>query len=56
MFWGTSIYMVTIALVFFMGLAGQQILPDVVASYGSSDAVVPALAVSILPPALQDWL
>ena len=52
MFWGTSIYMVTIALVFFMGLAGQQILPDVVASYGSSDAVVPALAVSILPPGL----
>lgn len=52
MFWGTSIYMVTIALVFFMGLAGRQILPDVVASYGSSDAVVPALAVSILPPGL----
>ena len=42
MFWGTSIYMVTIALVFFMGLAGRQILPD----------VVPALAVSILPPGL----
>ena len=39
-------------MVFFMGLAGQQILPDVVASYGSSDAVVPALAVSILPPGL----
>ena len=35
-----------------MGLAGRQILPDVVASYGSSDAVVPALAVSILPPGL----
>ena len=44
MFWGTSIYMVT--------MAGRQILPDVVASYGSSDAVVPALAVSILPPGL----
>ena len=27
MFWGTSIYMVTIALVFFMGLVAQQILP-----------------------------
>lgn len=52
MFWGTSIYMVTIALVFFMGLVGQQILPDVVASYGSPDAVVPALAISILPPGL----
>ena len=38
MFWGTSIYMVTIALVFFMGLVAQQILPNVVAQYGSSDA------------------
>ena len=52
MFWGTSIYMVTIALVFFMGLAGQQILPDVVASYGTADAVIPALAIKILPPGL----
>lgn len=52
MFWGTSIYMVTIALVFFMGLVAQQILPNVVAQYGSSDAVVPALAISILPPGL----
>ena len=46
MFWGTSIYMVTIALVFFMGLAGRQILPDVVASYGSSDAVITGLALA----------
>lgn len=52
MFWGTSVYMFTIALVFFMGLVGQQILPNVLADYGSSDAVVPALAIKILPPGL----
>lgn len=52
MFLGTSIYAVTILLVFFMGLAGQQLLPDVVETYGSSDAVVPALAISILPAGL----
>ncbi|MCC8027353.1 MAG: sodium:solute symporter family protein [Clostridium sp.] len=52
MFWGTSVYMFTIALVFFMGLAARQILPNVTAEYGSSDAVVPALAISILPPGL----
>ena len=37
---------------FLHGSGRPQILPDVVASYGSSDAVVPALAVSILPPGL----
>lgn len=52
MFWGTSIYMVTILLVLLMGLVAQQILPDVIATYGNSDAVVPALAISILPPGL----
>lgn len=52
MFWGTTVYMFTIALVFFMGLAGKQLLPNVLADYGSSDAVVPALAIKILPPGL----
>ncbi len=41
MFWGTSVYMFTIALVFFMGLAARQILPNVTAEYGSSDASFP---------------
>ena len=48
-FLGTAIYMVTIGLIFFMGLVGRQLLPDVVAKYGSTDAVVPALAIEILP-------
>lgn len=52
MFWGTFVYMFTIGLVFFMGLVGRQILPDVVSTYGTSDAVVPALAISLLPPGL----
>ena len=52
MFWGTSVYAVTIALLFLMGLAAQQILPNVVEEFGTADAVVPALAIKILPPGL----
>ena len=52
MFWGTFAYAVTIVLLFIMGLAAQQILPDVVAEYGTADAVIPALAIKILPPGL----
>lgn len=52
MFWGTFVYMISIALVLFMGLSAQQLLPNVVEIYGSSDAVVPALAIGILPPGL----
>lgn len=52
MFWGTFIYAVTIALLFLMGLAAQQILPNVVEEFGTADAVIPALAIKILPPGL----
>ncbi len=52
MFWGTFVYMISIALVLFMGLVAQQIIPDVMETYGNSDAVVPALAIGILPPGL----
>ena len=48
-FLGTAVYMVTIALIFYMGLLGRQLLPDVAAKYGSTDAVVPGLAIEILP-------
>lgn len=52
MFWGTAVYAVTIVLLFIMGLAAQQILPNVVEEFGTADAVVPALAIKILPPGL----
>ena len=52
MFWGTAVYAATIALLFLMGLAAQQILPNVVEDFGTADAVVPALAIQILPPGL----
>ena len=52
MFLGTTVYAITIVLVLFMGLAAQQLLPNVVDSYGSADAVIPALAVSVLPAGL----
>lgn len=52
MFWGTFVYAITIVLLFIMGLAAQQILPNVVGEFGTADAVIPALAIKILPPGL----
>ncbi len=53
MFLGTAVYGVTIFLVFFMGIAAHQIIgDDVLAQYGSTDAVVPALAIAVLPVGL----
>lgn len=53
MFLGTSVYGITIALVFFMGIVAHQIVGDeVLAQYGSTDAVVPALAIKVLPVGL----
>lgn len=50
MFLGTAVYGVTIALVYFMGVAAHQVLgDDVLAAYGNTDAVVPALAIHVLP-------
>lgn len=55
MFWGTFVYACTIVLLFIMGLSAQQILPNVVEQFGSADAVVPALAIKILPPGLTGF-
>lgn len=52
LFWGTAVYAVCVCMILVMALAAQQLFPDVVASYGSTDAVIPALAVSTLPPGL----
>lgn len=53
MFLGTSVYGVTIILVFFMGIVAHQVVgDDVLARYGSTDAVVPALAIKVLPVGL----
>ena len=53
MFLGTAVYGVTIILVYFMGVVAHQIVGDeVLAQYGSTDAVVPALAITILPVGL----
>lgn len=53
MFLGTAVYGVTILLVYFMGVVARQIIgDDVLAQYGSTDAVVPALAIKILPVGL----
>ena len=53
MFLGTAVYGVTIILVWFMGVVAHQIVgEDVLAAYGTTDAVVPALAIKILPTGL----
>ena len=53
MFLGTSVYGATILLVWFMGVAAHQIIgDDVLAQFGTTDAVVPALAIKVLPAGL----
>ena len=53
MFLGTTVYGMTIALVFFMGIVAHQIIgSDALAVYGTTDAVVPALAIRVLPAGL----
>ena len=53
MFLGTAVYGVTIILVYFMGTVAHQIVGgDILAQFGSTDAVVPALAIKVLPAGL----
>lgn len=53
MFLGTGVYGLTILLVYFMGTVAHQIIgDDVLAAFGSTDAVVPALAIKVLPAGL----
>ncbi len=49
---GTCVYACTLVLIFFMGLAARQLLPNVEELYGTNDAVIPALAINILPAGL----
>ncbi|MBE6932824.1 MAG: sodium:solute symporter family protein [Ruminococcaceae bacterium] len=52
MFWGTAVYAVCVTMILVMALAAQQLLPDVQGTYGSTDAVIPALAITTLPAGL----
>lgn len=49
LFLGTAVYACTIVLIFYMGLVARQLIPNVEALYGTTDAVIPALAINILP-------
>ena len=50
LFLGTFVYGLTIPLVWFMGVVAHQLVSgDKIAMYGTTDAVVPALAIEILP-------
>ncbi len=46
---GTVAYFVCMVLVFLMALIARQLIPNVKELYGSTDAVIPALAVRLLP-------
>ena len=53
LFLGTLVYGLTIPLVWFMGVVAHQLVSgDKLAMYGTTDAVVPALAIEILPVGL----
>ena len=52
LFWGTAVYAVCVCMILVMALAAQQLLPNVTADFGSTDAVIPALAVVTLPAGL----
>lgn len=52
MFLGTAVYAVCVCMILVMALAAQQLLPDLIARYGSSDAVIPALTIVSLPTGL----
>ena len=53
MFLGTAVYGITIILVWFMGVVAHQLVgDDVLAQFGSTDAVIPALAIKVLPAGL----
>lgn len=52
LFFGTLVYGGCMVMVFGMALLAQQLIPDVQQVYGTADAVVPALAVTVLPAGL----
>lgn len=53
LFLGTVAYGLTIPLVWFMGVVAHQLIgSEKIAMYGTTDAVVPALAIEILPVGL----
>lgn len=53
MFFGTIVYVVCVSMVLVMALAAQQLIPNVQETYGSTDAVIPALATTYLPAGLS---
>lgn len=52
MFWGTAVYAVCVCMILVMALAAQQLLPNVAEEFGSTDAVIPVLAMISLPSGL----
>jgi SSS family solute:Na+ symporter len=53
MFWGTFAYGLTIISTMIIGLSAYVLLPNLVETYGTTDAAIPVLIVSCLPVGLS---
>ncbi len=49
MFWGTSVYALTILVTLGLGLAARQLYPNIVEEFGTADAVIPTMVIRVLP-------
>ncbi len=52
MFWGTSIYALTIFITLVIGLCAFKLYPNIIAEYGTADATIPAMVIRMLPAGL----
>ncbi len=53
MFLGSTSYGYAIVMIVILGLCGQVLLPDLIAQYGTQDAVIPILILEYLPVGLS---
>jgi len=52
MFWGNTTYLYTLVITSLLGLCAVVLLPNLVQDYGTADAAIPALTISLLPTGL----
>ena len=52
MFWGTSIYALTIFITLLLGLCAFVLYPNIVEEFGTADATIPAMVIRLLPSGL----
>lgn len=50
---GATFFTITLAIVCLTGLAGYKVFPNIVEEYGTADAIIPAIAIRLLPTGLS---